>query len=73
MNIVTSGMLISFSGMIVVAAALLGIVPKDNKAMVYSFLIIGWVFIIFGVIVRFIGLKLERKNNGTKKGNSSGR
>ena len=66
-------MLISFSGIVVVAAALLGIVPKDNKLMVYSFVAIGWVFIIFGVIVRIVGLKLEKKYKDTKKGNSTGR
>ena len=67
MNIVTAGMLISFSGMVVVAAALLGIVPPDNKLMVYIFVAIGWVFILFGVAVRIYGLKMEKKIREAKE------
>lgn len=67
MNIVTAGMLISFSGMIVVAAALLGVVPPDNKLMIYSFVAIGWVFILFGVAVRIYGLKMEKKIREAKE------
>ena len=67
MNIVTAGMLISFSGMIVVAAALLGVVPPDNKLMIYIFVAIGWVFILFGVAVRIYGLKLEKKIKEAKE------
>ena len=61
MSIVTAGMLISFSGMIVVAAAILGVLPKDPAIMNYTFIGIGWVFIIIGVGIRIWGLKLERK------------
>lgn len=67
MSLVTAGMLITFSGIAVVAAALLGIVPPDNKPMLYTFVGVGWVFIIFGVIVRIIGLKLERKYKKAEK------
>ena len=73
MSIVTAGMLISFSGMVVVAAALLGIVPPDNKTMIYVFVAIGWVFILFGVAVRIYGLKLEKKYKDAQKGNSNSR
>ena len=67
MNIVTAGMLISFSGMIVVAAALLGVVPPDNKLMIYIFVASGWVFILFGVAVRIYGLKMEKKIREAKE------
>lgn len=67
MSIVTAGMLISFSGMIVVAAALLGVVPPDNKLMVYIFVAIGWIFILFGVAVRIYGLKMEKKIREAKE------
>lgn len=73
MSIVTSGMLISFSGMIVVAAALLGVVPQDNKLMIYIFVAIGWVFILFGVAVRIYGLKLEKKIREAKENELSKR
>lgn len=52
MSIVTAGMLISFSGMIVVAAAIFGILPKEPAVMHYTFIAIGWVFILFGIGVR---------------------
>lgn len=61
MSIVTAGMLISFSGMFVVAAAILGILPKEPLVMHYTFIGIGWVFILIGVGVRIWGMKLERK------------
>lgn len=61
MSIVTAGMLISFSGMVVVAAAILGILPKDPIMMNYVFIAIGWVFILLGVGIRIWGIKLEKK------------
>lgn len=63
MSIVTAGMLISFSGMIVVAAAIFGILPKEPAVMHYTFIAIGWVFILFGIGIRIWGMKLERKQN----------
>ena len=61
MSIVMAGMLISFSGMAVVAAVIFGILPADNKTMQYAFLAIGWIFIIIGVVIRYKGMKMERE------------
>ena len=61
MSIITAGMLISFSGMIVVAAAILGVLPKEPAIMHYTFIGIGWVFILIGIGIRIWGIKLERK------------
>ena len=61
MSIVMAGMLISFSGMAVVAAVIFGILPADNKTMQYTFLAIGWIFIIIGVFIRYKGMKMERE------------
>lgn len=61
MSIVMAGMLISFSGMAVVAAVIFGILPADNKTMQYAFLAIGWVFVIIGVVIRYKGMKMERE------------
>ena len=67
MSIVMAGMLVSFSGMAVIAAVILGILPADNKSMQYAFLAIGWVFVIIGVIIRYKGMKMERKQNQVKE------
>ena len=61
MSIVMAGMLISFSGMAVVAAVIFGILPADNKTMQYAFLAIGWIFIIIGIVIRYKGMKMERE------------
>lgn len=62
MSIVTAGMLISFSGMLVVVAAILGILPKEPIMMHYVFIGIGWVFILIGIGIRIFGIKLERNH-----------
>ena len=60
MSLVMAGLLVSFSGMVVVAIAIFGIVP-DNQSLEYAFMVIGWVFIIIGFIIRYKGLKIERQ------------
>ena len=67
MSIVMAGMLISFSGMAVVAAVIFGILPADNKTMQYAFLAIGWVFVIIGVVIRYKGMKMEREREEQSK------
>ncbi len=67
MSIVMAGMLISFSGMAVVAAVIFGILPADNKTMQYAFLAIGWVFVIIGVVIRYKGMKMEREREERSK------
>ncbi|MEK5080042.1 hypothetical protein MKX73_14025 [Solibacillus sp. FSL W7-1436] len=62
MNIVTAGMLVSFSGIIVVCLGLFGILPNTNQTLNYVFIGIGWIFILIGIVIRIIGMKLERKN-----------
>lgn len=62
MSIVTAGMLVSFSGMLVVVAAILGILPKEPITMHYVFIGIGWVFILIGIGIRIFGIKLERNH-----------
>lgn len=62
MNIVTAGMLVSFSGIIVVCLGLFGILPNTNQTLNYVFIGIGWLFILIGIVIRIIGMKLERKN-----------
>jgi len=61
-NIVTAGMLVSFSGIIVVCLGLFGILPNTNQTLNYVFIGIGWIFILIGIVIRIIGMKLERKN-----------
>ena len=60
MSLVMAGLLVSFSGMVVVVIAIFGIVP-DNQSLKYAFMVIGWVFIIIGLIIRYKGLKIERQ------------
>ncbi|WP_079526112.1 hypothetical protein [Solibacillus isronensis] len=62
MNIVTAGMFVSFSGIIVVCLGLFGILPNTNQTLNYVFIGIGWIFILIGIVIRIIGMKLERKN-----------
>lgn len=61
MSLVTSGLLISFSGIVVVCLGLFNVLPNMNETMQYAFIGIGWVFIILGIIVRFIGMRQERR------------
>ncbi|WP_413363572.1 hypothetical protein [Lysinibacillus sp. 3P01SB] len=67
MSIVMAGVLISFSGMAVIAAVIFGILPADNQTMQLAFLAIGWVFVLIGAIIRYKGLKMERKQDQAKE------
>lgn len=62
MSIVTAGLLVSFSGIIVVCLGLFDVLPDATKTINYVFIGIGWVFILVGIIIRIIGMKLERKH-----------
>ncbi|MGN7476362.1 hypothetical protein ACTHOQ_00800 [Solibacillus silvestris] len=62
MSIITAGLLISFSGIIVVCLGLFDVIPDATKTLNYVFIAIGWVFILIGIIVRIVGMKLERKH-----------
>lgn len=61
MSLVTSGLLVSFSGIVVVCLGLFSVLPNMNPTMQYVFIGIGWVFIILGIVIRFIGMKQERQ------------
>ncbi|MBD8032399.1 MULTISPECIES: hypothetical protein [Solibacillus] len=61
MSIVTAGLLISFSGIIVVCLGLFDVIPNSTQTLNYVFIGIGWVFILIGIVVRIVGMKLERK------------
>lgn len=67
MSIVMAGVLVSLSGMVVIAAVIFGILPADNKPMQLTFLAIGWIFVMVGVIIRYKGLKMERKRDQAKE------
>ena len=67
MSIVMAGLLVSISGMAVVAAAILGVIPPENKPMQFAFIGIGWVFIIIGIAVRIYGMKMEKKIEQSKQ------
>jgi putative Ca2+/H+ antiporter (TMEM165/GDT1 family) len=69
MSIVMAGMLVSFSGMAVIAAVIFGVLPADNKSMQYAFLAIGWIFVIIGVIIRYKGMKMEREQEQKRLNN----
>lgn len=62
MSIITAGMLISFSGIIVVCLGLFDVIPNAPQTLNYVIIGLGWIFILFGVVVRIIGMKLERKH-----------
>lgn len=62
LSIVTAGLLVSFSGIIVVCLGLFDVVPDSTKTLNYVFIGLGWVFILIGIIIRIIGMKLERKH-----------
>ena len=61
MSIVTAGLLISFSGIIVVCLGLFDVIPNSTQLLNYVFIGIGWVFILVGIVVRIVGMKLEKK------------
>lgn len=67
MSIVMAGVLVSFSGILVIAAVILGILPADNKTMQLAFLAIGWIFVIIGAIIRYKGLKMDRQREQAKE------
>lgn len=67
MSIVMAGVLVSFSGILVIAAVILGILPADNKTMQLAFLAIGWVFVVIGAIIRYKGLKMDRQREQAKE------
>ena len=66
MSLVMAGMLVSVSGMAVIAAAIFGVIPPENKSLQYAFIAIGWGFVIIGIIIRYKGLKLEREQEKRK-------
>ncbi len=66
MSIVLSGMLVTFSGIAVILAAIF-VIPPEFKALVYAFFAIGWVFVIAGVAIRWYGMKQERKIDAMKQ------
>ncbi|MGN7116808.1 hypothetical protein [Lysinibacillus odysseyi] len=67
MSIVMAGVLVSFSGILVIASVILGILPADNKTMQIAFLAIGWIFVVIGAIIRYKGLKMERNREQAKE------
>ncbi|MEK4629144.1 MAG: hypothetical protein ABS944_03065 [Solibacillus sp.] len=62
MSIVTAGLLVSFSGIIVVCLGLFNVIPNTTQTLNYVFVGIGWIFILIGVVIRIIGMKMERKH-----------
>lgn len=67
MSITLAGILISCSGMAVVAMVIFGVLPEGNPTLEYTLIAIGWVFILFGVWVRWYGMKKERELEEKKK------
>ena len=67
MSIVMAGVLVSFSGILVIAAVILGILPADNKTMQLAFLAIGWIFVVIGAIIRYKELKMDRQREQAKE------
>lgn len=61
MSIVTAGLLISFSGIIVVCLGLFDVIPNSTQTLNYVFIGIGWLFILIGIVVRIVGMKVEKK------------
>lgn len=61
MNIITAGLLISFSGILVVAIGLFNVLPNTTPTLNYVFIGIGWIFILIGIFIRIIGMKAEKK------------
>jgi uncharacterized membrane protein len=62
LSIVTAGLLVSFSGIIVVCLGLFNVIPNTTQTLNYVFVGIGWIFILIGVVIRIIGMKMERKH-----------
>ncbi len=67
MSIVLAGILVSCSGMAVVAAVVLGVLPEGNQKLELALIGIGWVFVILGLIIRWKGSKMERELEEKKK------
>lgn len=61
LSIVTAGLLVSFSGIIVVCLGLFNVIPNTTDTLNYVFIGIGWVFILVGIVIRIIGMKVEKK------------
>ncbi|MEK4699667.1 hypothetical protein MKX47_08705 [Solibacillus sp. FSL R7-0668] len=61
MSIVTAGLLVSFSGIIVVCLGLFDVIPNSNQTLNYIFIGLGWIFILIGIVIRIVGMKLEKK------------
>ena len=68
MSITLAGMLVTFSGIAVVLAALM-ILPPEVGTFKYVVFGIGWVFIIIGIAVRIYGMKMEKKIDQLKQKN----
>jgi len=60
-SIVTAGLLVSFSGIIVVCLGLFDVIPNSNQTLNYIFIGLGWIFILIGIVIRIVGMKLEKK------------
>lgn len=60
MSITLAGILVTFSGIGVVLAAII-VLPSEIGSFKTVALIIGWIFIVIGVIIRAYGMKLKRK------------
>lgn len=69
MSIVMAGLLVSVSGMAVIAAAIFGVIPPENKPMQFAFIGIGWVFVIIGMIIRWKGMKIEQEQDKLRQQN----
>ena len=63
MSIVTAGLLVTFSGIIVACLGLFDVIPNANQTFNYIIIGLGWVFILIGIIIRIIGMKMEKKYN----------
>lgn len=61
MSIVTAGLLVSFSGIFVVCLGLFDVIPNSNQTLNYIFIGIGWIFILIGIVIRIVGMKMEKK------------
>ena len=67
MSIVTAGLLITFSGILVACIGLLDVVPNASQTFNYIIIGLGWIFILIGIVVRIIGMKMEKKYNQDQK------
>ena len=66
-----AGLLVSFSGIIVICLGIFSVLPGSNQTIEYVFIGIGWLFVIIGMIIRFQGMKIERQiKKATSRKNS---